>query len=177
MYLLSCPNCHAELTVTPAQAGDSTSCPQCHADVAIPKLGELRELPQVGDAPDQPAATAPSGGSTIVFLMLGLIAVALLVGAGYNAVRWAMIETTTTTESHLAEIEESYARVEPASVILEFEDMEVRSLDLVSPYTYHVVVTKKSRLGWNAVITASLALVCGIGAFGAASLGRSESRS
>ncbi|QDV88267.1 hypothetical protein TBK1r_72990 [Stieleria magnilauensis] len=147
-------------------------CPHCHADVAIPKLGELRELPQVEDAPDRSTATAPSGGSTIAFLLLGLIAVALLLGAGYNAVRWAMIETTTTTESHLAEIEESYARVEPASVVLDFEDMEVRSLDMVSPYTYHAVVTEKSRWGWNAVITAGLAVVCGIGAFGAASRGR-----
>ena len=149
-------------------------CPHCHADVAIPKLGELRELPQVEGDPKRSAATAPSGGSTIAFLMLGLVAVALLLGAGYNAVRWAMIETTTTTESHLAEIEESYARVEPAAVVLEFEDMEVRSLDLVSPYTYHAVVTEKARGGWNAVITGGLAVVCGIGAFGAASLGRKQ---
>lgn len=174
MHLLSCPNCHAELTVTPAQAGDSTQCPHCHADVAIPKLGELRELPQVEDDRDRPTATAPSGGSTIAFLLLGLVAVALLLGAGYTTVRWAMIETTTTTESHLAEIEESYARVEPASVVLDFEDMEVRSLDMVSPYTYHAVVTEKARWGWNAVITAGLAVVCGIGAFGAASLGRKD---
>ena len=149
-------------------------CPHCHADVAIPKLGELRELPQVEGDPKRSAATAPSGGSTIAFLMLGLVAVALLLGAGYNAVRWAMIETTTTTESHLAEIEESYARVEPAAVVLEFEDMEVRSLDLVSPNTYHAVVTEKARWGWNAVITGGLAVVCGIGAFGAASLGRKQ---
>ncbi|QEF96426.1 hypothetical protein Mal15_04540 [Stieleria maiorica] len=172
MHLLSCPNCHAELSVTPAQAGDTTPCPHCRGDVPIPKLGELRKLPRVETGGSETAPATATGAGAVAFVALALVAVALLLGAGYNAVRWAMIETTTTTESHLQEVEESYARVEPASVVLDFEDMEVRSLDLVSPYTYHAVVTEKARWGWNAVITAGLAVGCGIAAFGAASLGR-----
>ena len=172
MYLLSCPNCQAELPVTPAQAGDSMPCPKCQGRVAIPKLGELRKLPQSQDPTGQISQRSQPAGGAVLSLMLGLIAVASLLGAGYNTVRWAMIKTTTTTQSHLQELEESYARVEPSAMILEFEDMEGLSLDLTMPYKYHKVVMEKARWGRNALIAGGVALICGLGAFAAASLGR-----
>lgn len=172
MYLLSCPNCQAELSVTPAQAGDCIRCQKCNGEVAIPKLGELRALPQIDDGPTDAEIQSQPLGGTVAFVALGLIAVASLLGAGYNAIRWAMVETTMTTELHLADVEETYAKSEPAVMILEFEDMEELSLDLITPYKYHVTVLEKKKWGWNATIAAAMALVCGIGAFVAGSVGR-----
>ena len=46
MYLLPCPSCQAPITVSPSQAGDTQVCPSCGETAAIPKLGDLRELPR-----------------------------------------------------------------------------------------------------------------------------------
>jgi hypothetical protein len=165
MYLLSCPNCQAELSVAAAQAGDSISCSSCQSEVAIPKLGELRNLPQTAEGQNEVSGGSRSVGGTIAFVVLSLIAVGALLGAGYNAIRWAMIETNVTHASHLAEIQTEYRKVEPAAMIKEFEDMEKYSLDLVTPYKYQVTANEKSRWGWNAVAAAGLALLCGAGAF------------
>lgn len=174
MYLLSCPNCQAELDVTPAQAGDSIECQKCQVSVEIPKLGELRKLPQSSQVAAEENSGARPVGSTIGFVVCSLITVASLLGAGYNAVRWAMIETTTTTESHLEMIETEYMKVGPASMVVEFEDMETNSLDLMTPYRYQMTVDEKNKWGWNASVAGGMALVFGIGAVIAASYGRKD---
>ncbi|MCO8121808.1 hypothetical protein NHH03_08670 [Stieleria sp. TO1_6] len=172
MYLLSCPSCQAPVSVTPAQAGDQVTCPECQAEVAIPKLGELRQLPQTGDS-DSPAETpSRSVAGTITFVALSLVAVAALLGAAYNGIRWAMIESEVTTESHLEDIDKNYKDVDPAVLIREFEDMEKYSLDMVMPYKYQVIADEKARWGRNALIAAALAVVCGGGGLIAASQGR-----
>jgi hypothetical protein len=102
-------------------------------------------------------------------VVLSLIAVGGLLGAGYNGIRWALIDAENTTETHLAEIEKGYAKEEPAVMIVAFEDMEKDPLDLLMPYPYRQTVVEKSKWGWNAAIAAGLALVCGTGAFIAAS--------
>lgn len=176
MHLLSCPNCQAELLVTPAQAGDSIQCSKCQQLVAIPKLGELRKLPQTAPQTANDAAAASDGtrsvAGTIAFVALSLVAAAALLGAGYNGIRWAMIETKNTNETHLRDIEASYMKVEPAALVLEFEDMEKFSLDMVTPYKYQVIADEKSKWGWNTVVASGLAAACGVGAFIAASQSR-----
>lgn len=172
MYLLSCPNCQTDLRVTPAQAGDQIVCQNCQQQVAIPKLGQLRQLPQVSQAPAESAGSSRPVGATIAFVAMSLIAVAALLGAGYNTVRWAMIETETTLDSHLERIEREYAEVEPGSMVLEFEDMEAVSLDLAMPYPYQRQADEKAKWGFNAMVAGGIMLVFATGAFIAASQGR-----
>ena len=169
MYLVSCPNCQAEISVTPAQAGDSVQGAQCKGQVAFPKLGELRQLRQVANSGSQVAPESRSVGATIAFVVLSLIAVGGLLGAGYSGLRWALIDAENTTETHLAEIQEDYSKEEPAVMIVAFDDMEKDPLDLMMPYPYRQKVVEKSKWGWNAAIAAGLALACGTGAFIAAS--------
>lgn len=174
MYLLSCPNCQTELSITPAQAGDTIECSKCQHQVVIPKLGELRQLPQTQQPDSKSEADSRSVGGTIVFVALSLIAVAALTGAGYNAIRWGMIKTTATTELHLEEVESGYRDVEPAMMVTEFYQMEKNSLDLIAPYTYQTTVNEKAKWGWNAVIAAAIAAGCATGAFIAAAQRRKE---
>ncbi|MCA9136484.1 MAG: hypothetical protein KDB00_06990 [Planctomycetales bacterium] len=134
----------------------------------------MKKLPQSASFDNDPVANSRSVGSNITFIICSLVAAAAFLGAGYDAVRWAMIETTTTTESHLKMIESEYVKVGPASMIVEFEDMETNSLDLVSPYKYQLTVDEKNKWGWNASIAAGVALIFGLGAVVAASQGRSE---
>ena len=154
MYLLSCPNCHADVAVTPAQAGDRVRCPNCQQQVAVPKLGELKQLPQAASAADQNerlAATRPFG-STIAFVVFSLIALATLLAAGYNTVRWATIPSQMTTQEYLMEIEQFYDEAEPAMMVVEFEDMEERPLELVGPTRDQAINDEKARWGRNALI-------------------------
>lgn len=174
MYLLSCPNCQAEISVTAGQAGDSVKCPKCEGQVAIPKLGELRTLPQVAQDKSEIASGQRSVGGTVAFVVLSLVAVAALMGAGYSGIRWASIHADTTTESHLAELETDYLQSEPAMMIVAFDDMEQYSPDLALPYSYQIKLDEKSKWGWNALIAAGLALVSGMGALIAASKSRMD---
>lgn len=173
MYLLSCPNCQAEISVTPAQAGDRLTCPKCQAAIQVPKLGELKTLPQ-RQTPETAADAAQSQrsvGGSIAFVVLSLFAVGLLLAAGYNAVRWATIQTEMTTESHLESIQTIYGEAEPAIMVVEFEDMERRSLDLVVPYEYQTINDEKAKWGWNALVSLGISVACGIGAIVAGSAG------
>lgn len=174
MYLLSCPNCQTDLPITPAQAGDSVLCPECQGAVSIPKLGELRRLPQAEDASQQAPVRVHSTGGTIAFVVFSMFAVAALMGAGYNAIRWGMIETETTTETHLEEIDIEYRKVDPVVMVMEFENMEKNSLDLIVPYKYQAKVDEKAIWGRNALVAGGVMLICGIGAVIAASQRRTE---
>ena len=169
MYLLPCPNCQTLVSVTPAQAGDQLNCPDCSASVAIPKLGELRQLPRAEENSVDQASTGGGGGGTFVFLLLGLVAVGALLVAGYCGVRWAMIDVEATTASHVAEIEERYQESDPSVLIREFEDMEKYSLDLIAPFSYQKKSNEKWSWALNAGVAGAIALVCGSGGLAVAS--------
>lgn len=174
MHLLSCPDCQTQISVSPAQAGDSVKCSKCGGQVTIPKLGVLRQLPLADEQEAEVDAGQRSVGGTIAFVVLSLLAVAALMGAAYNGVRWASIDAGNTTETHLAGLEKDYLASEPAMMIIAFEDMEKYSLDLVLPYGYQKKVDEKSKWGWNAVIAAGLVFVSGTGALVAATKSRTE---
>lgn len=172
MYLLNCPDCQSELKITPAQAGDVVRCPKCQSQVAVPKLGELRQLPRSEEPDTLPPARARSEGGGLVFVGCTLIAVGCFLAAGYNGIRWAMVDADMTTEGHLEEIERSYSESEPAAMILEFADMENYSLDLVSPYTYQIRVDEKRKWALNALVGGGIGLLFLMGGF----VGASQSR-
>ena len=46
-YKLNCPNCDHLLEVETRNAGQELECDSCQETVVVPKLGDLRQLPQV----------------------------------------------------------------------------------------------------------------------------------
>lgn len=168
MYLLPCPRCDASVPITTSQAGGVADCPACHAQVEVPTLGKVRQLPMsesgIASAQKREAATS-SGGGSISFLVLGLIATAALVIAGFCGIRWFLIDVPMTTETHIAEYEKAYRGLEPARLVREYEQMEKYSLDMVPMYTYKKTEQTKSDWGRSAAVAGGVGLLAVIGAF------------
>ena len=125
MHLLPCPECGAEIPVSPSQAGDLTTCPGCQAQAAIPRLGDLRNLPLASQPVEGDAAPRDaSAGLSMAFVFMGSIAaVSLLIGS-FCWIRWYLVEVSNTTESHIASLREQYETLSPGRLIREYEDME-----------------------------------------------------
>lgn len=164
MYSLPCPSCQAPVDVGPSQAGDQIVCPSCQDTIQVPKLGDLRQLPQTSS--DNAGPTTSPGeravGQQIGFVTLGLISLASLVIAAYCGIRWGLLEAPTTTEAHLQEIREAYSTLEPARLVREYEDMEKFGLAIAVPYTYKTKQNIRNRWGRNALIAGGICLACGI---------------
>ena len=138
MHLLPCPECEASIPVSPSQAGDQATCPACQAAVPIPKLGELRQLPLEGGQAAEADAAGPRELESSVwtrasFLLLGLLAVASLLIAGFCTIRWYLVEVVATSEQHVAQLREDYQGLSAAQLIREYEDIEKSGLDLPGP--------------------------------------------
>lgn len=151
--------------------------------MAVPKLGELRRLPPSEESPRDtiPRNNESSVGAGIVFAVLGLIAIASLLAAGYSGIRWATVKTSSTTEElpenneerpenteeHLELMREILDKSPPASMIREFEDMEKFSLDITAPYGYKRMENEKTKWGRATLVSGLIGLVCVIGAIAA----------
>jgi len=181
MHLLPCPHCDAKLSVAPSQAGDNMPCPECGQSVAIPSLGQIRQLPQA----EQEASSTQSSGSATQsdvsairragFLLFGLIAIGSLMIAAYSGIRWYLIDVPATTEEHIAMIREEYAEAPAAQLIREFEDMERYGLELATPYRYKVIENERNDWGQNASIAGAIGGVAVLGAVLMAGIGRRRS--
>ncbi len=86
-YKLSCPECDNHLEVETRNAGQDLNCESCNQPIVVPKLGDLRKLPQVeGSLPTRKRARSPlaswlfSGG-----LLLAVLALAAGGGLYYYA--------------------------------------------------------------------------------------------
>lgn len=163
MHLLPCPSCESSIEVAPSQAGNQITCPSCGASVPIPKLGQLRQLPRAEQS-DQvrdtgAAREAGGGGGSIAFGLLGLIATASLLIAGFCAVRWVLMEVPTDTESHIAELQAAYKDLKPAELIREYEQMEEFGLDMPMPYKYHTAQMERAVWGRNSLIAGGVFLI------------------
>lgn len=170
MHLLPCPNCQTPIPVSPSQAGNRMSCPSCQSDVDIPKLGELRRLSLAEEPSSSPgAAGADKTDRSIArgtgFLVLGLIATASLLIAGFCGIRWVLIDVPTTTEGHIAEVREQYRDLTAAQLIREYEQMERYGIDLVTPYGYKKLQIEKDSWGRNASIAGAVGGLAFLGAF------------
>ncbi len=177
MHLLPCPQCQTPIPVAPSQAGDHATCPGCQAEVAIPTLGQLKRLPSAEpDADPKPAGKlSGSEGPTakrVGFVVLGVIATAMLLIAGFSAIRWSLIETPKTTDEHISELREAYKSLTPAELIREYEQMEKYALDMTPPYRYQTVALEKQRWGRNAAIAGTIGGFAVIIAAGLAISGR-----
>ena len=68
-------------------------------------------------------------------MVLGLIATACLLVAGFCGIRWSLIDVSGTTEQHIANYREQYKGLTAAELIREYEQMEKYGLDLAAPLT------------------------------------------
>jgi len=135
--------------------------------VPVPKLGELRQLPQVdeslGGATQAGEPTSGlSGGRSLIFAALSLIGVMGLLGAGFCAINWATIEVPTTTEDHISGLKAAYQEVTSAQLIREWEDITEYGVDLPVPYQYRTIELRKQAWGHKALgflAAAGLALI------------------
>lgn len=172
MYLLPCPSCQSSIPLAPSQAGNETTCPACQATVTVPKLGVLRQLPQTQEENKDRGQGVPiSTGRSMGFVILGLIAAAAILVAGYCGIRWSLIKVSTTTEQHIADYREAYQSLTAAELIREYEQMETDKLELMGPTQYKRDQLEKHAWGRNASIAAAVAGVALLAAFGVAGLG------
>ena len=172
MYLLPCPHCHESISVSPSQAGDSAKCPHCGGDAPIPKLGELRRLPQADDVDNSQQELPAAGASSIASVLLGMVGVIALFVAGFAAIQWYLVDVPTSTDEHVAKMKAEYEKMEAARFIREFEHMETYRLEVPSMFDYKIAELKRRRWGTNALIAGGIALTSLLAAFVLASSGR-----
>jgi hypothetical protein len=141
--------------------------------VAIPNLGQLRKLPQAeGDSSsERPLPLETSSWRQTGFLVLGLVATASLLIAGFCGIRWSLVDVPFTTEAHIAEVRKTYAEASAAQLIREYEEMEKVNLDLSGPYVYKKAEMTRKKWGQNASIAAAIGGLAILGAMVLAATG------
>lgn len=169
MYQLTCPHCESDVPVSAAKAGDQVPCPQCDRSVNVPKLGELRQLPEavaVGAGSAGGTSGAPvagqaglSGGRSMAFALLAFVSLVCMLGAVFCGINWATLDAPTTSQSHVAQAKEMYAQASSARLIREFEDITQYGVDIPTPYAYRVEELKKQAWLRNTLLFASGGLV------------------
>ena len=158
MHLLPCPACNSQIPVSPSQAGDETNCPDCQAVVAIPRLGDLRQLPRDDQGEDQHAAakgTETSAARSVGFGLFAFVAAGCLLVAAYCGIRWFLTDVGLSTEEHIAALRDEYKTLQPAKLIREYESMEEFGLELPEPFRYKVIENSKRSWGQSASVAAT----------------------
>ena len=167
MHLLPCPSCEHQISVSPAQAGDEIRCPECQQSVPIPKLGQLKLLPQAEENTaahvEKSTKEVPVAGR-LGFLFLGVVAVFALIIAGYSGLRWSMIDVPLTTEDHVSKYRTEYEKLNPAQLIREYEQMEEYGVDMPIPYNYKKIEIEKRTWGQSASVAGGIGGVAILGA-------------
>jgi len=169
MFELTCPECQSKVPVSPAKAGGEVPCPQCGENIAVPKLGELKKLPQVQDAGVSAIDDAPrglSGGRSMAFAALGAVSLLCFLGAAFCGVNWATIEVPATSKTHLESLRETYEQLSAARLVREYEDITELGVDVPQPYPYRTIELSKQAWGNKAAAFAIAGLLAaGISVF------------
>lgn len=169
MYALIC-ECGETVSVTLRQAGNEISCPACNQPIKVPKLGELRKLPQM-DAVSDPELTGQSisMGKRLAFAGCCMLAgIAFFVGA-FCLVKAATIEVESTTEEHIASDLERLEQTPPGQVTELWREYMVYGLNDRRPFPYKRRADEKAAWIQRGIIGMSVA---GIGVVAAVVLGR-----
>ena len=174
MHLLPCTHCQHPLSVTPSQAGDSITCSKCQAEVSIPKLGVLRQLPLAETADEGKSATQKQrdSGVSVVFVALGMVAIAGFMVAAFSGIRWSLIPNLKTTDEHVADLRADYEERPSAELIREYEQMVGDGIELGLPFTYKRIGDEKQRWGQIAGISVATGLLAVVAALGFAAVSR-----
>ena len=72
-YSLSCPKCQHSNAITTTQAGQDLECASCKDTIQAPRLGELKQLPQIDTPEDTSKKKSSRGGKLFVLGMIMLI--------------------------------------------------------------------------------------------------------
>lgn len=163
MYELTCPECQTTNSVTPAKAGDEVICVECNHSIAVPKLGELKQLPLVdGSAKEDQHQAEPSGlsgGRSMAFAALGAVSLLCFLGAAFCGVNWMTIDVPATTESHLTDLKATYNIASSARLIREYEDITQYGVDIPQPYPYRTIELRKQAWGNKSVAFAGAGML------------------
>ena len=150
------------------------TCPECQTEVSIPKLGVLRQLPldEKTDLVNSATQKQRESGVSVVFVTLGMIAVAGFMVAAFCGIRWSLIPNLKTTDEHVADLRADYAERPSAELIREYEQMVGDGIELGVPFTYQRISDEKQRWGQIAGISVGTGLLAAVAAFGFAAVGR-----
>lgn len=166
MYQLTCPECQTANSVTPAKAGAEIACTQCDHPIAVPKLGELKQLPlaegHTAKLRDESEPHGLVGGRSMAFAALGVVALLCFLGATFCAVNWMTIKVPMTTETHLTDLKKLYSVASSARLIREYEDITRYGVDIPQPYPYRLIELKKQAWGNKSVAFAGAGMLAAV---------------
>ncbi|HBV61917.1 MAG TPA: hypothetical protein DEF45_02740 [Rhodopirellula sp.] len=155
------------------------TCPECQTEVSIPKLGVLRQLPldEKTDLVNSATPKQRESGVSVVFVTLGMIAVAGFMVAAFCGIRWSLIPNLKTTDEHVADLRADYAERPSAELIREYEQMVGDGIELGVPFTYKRISDEKERWGQIAGISVATGLLAAVAALGFAAVSRRSASS
>ena len=145
MPTLSCPHCSRPVEVATSRAGSDIQCPACDGTIAVPKLGELRQLENEQSAAPVATTSGRIGGRVAFAVLLAIAAIAASIAA-FCLIRYATIAVPETTEGHIASIEQLYSELSAAQLVREWQEMEKFTPETTGPYGYQRVAAEKA--GW-----------------------------
>lgn len=173
MHLLTCP-CGETLAVPLRQAGNEITCPACSNPIQVPKLGELRQLPQAVSSAEPDAPKPVSMGRRLAFAGFCLLAgVGFFVGA-FSLVTASTIEVESTTEEHIAADIDRLQKAPPAQVTELWREYMVYGLNDRHPFPYKQHADEKAAWMQRGIIGMSVAAVAVIVAVVLARTGRKD---
>ncbi len=114
-YLLPCPNCEHQFSLTTSQAGQPLECPECSNATNAPKLGTLKQLPVSEGSSTTPTATTNGtiGWKRYVFV-LGLVTAVVAGIAGVSLYSYSQsLFTPADVEGHISLIDQDLDQCSP----------------------------------------------------------------
>lgn len=183
MPVLTCPHCAAAIEVATSRAGSQVTCAQCQGSVAVPNLGELRQL-QADRLAASSASTAAAANALqhdeaavpwrAAFTALAVVTAVSLLLAGYCGMRWAASEVPVTMQQHLSEIAEAYQHAPPAELIHDWERLETYRPEFAGPYQYQAAADARAAWLHKALFGGGVAVLAGATALFAGSRARAR---
>lgn len=171
MYLLRCPDGHP-ISVSASAAGSEVTCPECGKPQAVPKLGELRQLPTAENATDSKPQAGSPFFARVLFAVLMLVALGAATAAAYGAFRWQSLPVPPTSADHIASDTKDIMALNPLEVLTIWD--EYRKQDLAEQFPFDYAQMQELRDHWRSVcfISLTIAVVCVITAVVTILLGR-----
>ena len=136
-YLLPCPECDQSNELETKQAGQDLNCVHCDANISAPKLGILKQLPQLeGDTKEKAKKKGQGSGNVLATLGLGVLLLAGLAGGGlyyYGGMLQKDMDVYGNMEVHLSlldeltpsQLVEHYQRIDPERGLGEWRELPV----------------------------------------------------
>ncbi len=164
MPLLPCPHCSHRIEVAVSRAGAEIECPACHQSVAVPKLGELRQLDSSSQKPSPVSASGAALGRRVAFVALLAIAAIASIIAAFGFIRAATITVPETTAGHIAEMSRIYSEVPAAQLVREWQHMETFHPETAAPHSYKLIADEKARWLRQGLIGLAVAAISAVAA-------------